>query len=530
MRILIDFDSKNFRRVRRAGRALIVGGALAVPLWSIASQVGPIVGPMVTFSPGQGIRASDFNQNFQALATAVGTTDNKVTSLSGQVASLPGAIAALQGQVTTLQTQNTTLQSQNNTLQQQLQAFKFGLKFQGELDPTFNGTGAVVQGDLGFTWAATLDANGKILTAGEDLTLGAMTLRRFNTDGSVDTTFNPTGPSPGLATYTPPPGCVGPPVGYALAVDQMGRIDVAGVSSRTLMTVWRFSSAGVLDPTFGHVDTTYGPQGFVDTALGNSAVGNGIAIDASGNAVVVGQTTTGPTASLAVWRITSTGQLDTTFGGSGGGGGGFVTDVGKGSPAEGSAVVIDASGNIVVAGTSTDSTTTPTSEMTIWRYVGTGGLTGLLDSTFNASTGFLAITPNGVGASGYALALDGSGGIVVAGGSSANGGTVCRVTNAGTLDTSFGLGTGYFVNLTSQTTGNLRGVAFDASGRILVAGIDGNTSGAIVERIGAFGQDGSALGPLQSQGYGLVVDGQGRLIVPGAVSGPHEAVFRFAAQ
>jgi hypothetical protein len=78
MKVRIEFDPRRGRIVFRCGVALAAAAlAASVPLY--ASQAGMLV----PFSPGQVIRASDFNSNFSALATAIDDTDNKCGVLSG---------------------------------------------------------------------------------------------------------------------------------------------------------------------------------------------------------------------------------------------------------------------------------------------------------------------------------------------------------------------------------------------------------------------------------------------------------------
>jgi hypothetical protein len=66
------------RRRFRTGLAIAAACAAACPLWLYGSPVGSLV----TFSPGQPIRAADFNANFKTLATAIDDTDNKCGTLS----------------------------------------------------------------------------------------------------------------------------------------------------------------------------------------------------------------------------------------------------------------------------------------------------------------------------------------------------------------------------------------------------------------------------------------------------------------
>jgi uncharacterized delta-60 repeat protein len=523
---------------------------LAFPAWLVGSQVSGLV----TFSPGQPIRAADFNHNFQALETAQNDTDSKLTTLTAQVSVLPTAsqlattdaqVAALQGQVTTLQGQTTTLQgqvttlqgqvtslqSQNTTLTAQLLALKAG-SITGAPDDSFNvafggpntlgaananasanglvidanqkivvvetaemgagvgsilsverfnpdasddntfGTGGVVYdngaGLPSLGNAIALDTNGRILVTGGSTPAGAqeiMTLWRFNTNGTLDTTFGPAA-HPGYVTeagLNPPSASQG----NAILLDPTGRILVAGssnglqTSASANMTVWRFNSDGTLDATFGQA----AHPGFFDSAAKNQPVwGNGITLDSNGKILVAGTGSAGGLgiSGMTVWRLTSSGALDTTFGPPNG----YVADSDTTSVAQ--ALTTDSKGRIVVAGQKYGATVPV---MTVWRLLPTGAFDTSMGGTGIAQPNFKATNtpPYDIG---NAVLIDSLGNILVAG-VFKSGREVWRLTVAGGLDPTFGLGTGMTTDFPANssypfTSGT--GIVFDGQGRLVVSG------------------------------------------------------------
>jgi uncharacterized delta-60 repeat protein len=250
------------------------------------------------------------------------------------------------------------------------------------------------------------------------------------------------------------------------------------------------------------LDMSFDNGGIQWTAI-NPGHGNGaraIALQpADGKSVVAGHTTvvfrvpgTSPgiyyDGNFAVARYTTSGSLDTTFGG----GKGYVaTDVSKGNftftgkkanPSgdnEGEAVAIDSSGRIVVAGYAWDGAGN--------RYLAIGRYTssGALDTTFNSGgkmPGTVVLRPNSntyCTANGVVIQPDGK--IVVLGelGTGGNAGdefAIERFNPNGTLDTTFG-NAGSLVQLIGNSD-NMTGLALDAAGNIVVSGTGGyNGSG-----------------------------------------------------
>ena len=112
------------------------------------------------------------------------------------------------------------------------------------------------------------------------------------------------------------------------------------------------------------------------------------------------------------------------------------------------------------------------SNMVIWRYL-TGGS---LDTTFGGGTGYVSYAIHNNNATGNGITLDNSGNILVTGGGS-NNMTIWRYTPGGSLDTTFN-GTGYVSsNLPSSWSQNSYGwrIKTDNCGRILVVGYEQGT-------------------------------------------------------
>ena len=175
----------------------------------------------------------------------------------------------------------------------------------GSLDPTF-GTGGLVINPYVHARAIAVLPDGQIVEAGGALsspTASVVTefaVARYNTDGSLDTTFNPSGPIPGIAMVgngTTPAGVRG------MAIEPGdGSIIVAGVSepsgAPTHTALACFNSDG-------SVNTNFGSGGFlvqVLSSLGDTA--SAVAIQADGKIVTAGSANvTGGYTSFVVARF-----------------------------------------------------------------------------------------------------------------------------------------------------------------------------------------------------------------------------------
>jgi uncharacterized delta-60 repeat protein len=187
-------------------------------------------------------------------------------------------------------------------------------KTDGTLDSSFGSNGVVINdfgGDEEWSGLAVL-GNGKIVAGGFTGTAENQDflLARFNSDGSLDTTF----------------GCASPPCtgwtstgfgaldeAYALAVQPDGKIVLSGFTGTGFnggdFALARYSANGVLDPAFGSggkvVTDIGGPSG-ADNA-------HSVAI-ARGGKIVAAGTTSANGGDFALARYNSDGSLDPTFG------------------------------------------------------------------------------------------------------------------------------------------------------------------------------------------------------------------------
>ena len=207
----------------------------------------------------------------------------------------------------------------------------------GTLDTTF-GTGGKVTTAIGtgndIVFALGIQSDGKIVVAGQT-DVGADThfaLARYNTDGSLDSTFGIANSGIALADFG------GDDYADALAIQSDGRIVVAGRSFGNDFAVVRFNADGTLD-------TTFGAGGGVITAVGSYADrAYALGIQSDGKIVTAGYNEVdGALAEFALVRYTSNGTLDSTFGTNG-----IVTT--EIVNASASAMRIQSDGKIVAAG------------------------------------------------------------------------------------------------------------------------------------------------------------------------------------
>lgn len=263
--------------------------------------------------------------------------------------------------------------------------------------------------DMDGAYVLTLVVNdGTVDSVADAVTITAATAPESNT-GALDTAFNGTG----YVVHSNAAGGIFNDSGKGVAVDSSGKIVVAGYSTAPGgdydMAIWRYNADGTLDDTFNSM-------GYVthNNAAGGDGgdFGNAMALDSSGKIVVAGYSDRGTSNyDMVVWRYNTDGTLDTTFNGTGyavhAGAAGGTNDYD-----EGYSITIDSSGKILVAGLSSNAA--GNYDMAVWRY----NTNGTLDTTFN-NTGYANhdAAAGGGNDEGYAITLDSSGRIVVAGGS-----------------------------------------------------------------------------------------------------------------
>jgi len=214
----------------------------------------------------------------------------------------------------------------------------------GTLDTTFGNDG---QAPIVFAGSSIhVLTNGKFLITSGGIGVG--TVARYNSNGTLDTTFGILGQQSALAA----PG---------IALQSNGQIVTAGsISTQAQPTgtssgfgLMRFGSSGTVDPTFG-------TRGGVVTSFPSlpNASALPLVIQSNGDIVAAGIASSGSSGSFALARYLSNGKLDTTFGT----GGLVITNLGSGTAAV-SALAIQSDGKIVAAGSASSG------EFVVARYL-----------------------------------------------------------------------------------------------------------------------------------------------------------------
>lgn len=345
----------------------------------------------------------------------------------------------------------------------------------GSLDNTFGGDGfSKTTVGLGYNQHAelALQDDGKIVIGGTCAGLDGYWhggLARFNTDGSLDNSFN--GGSVVYA-FNEPQSHANTAQDVVITPDQ--KIVTVGSTStmgnNSVFATARFNSNGTFDNSFGI-------NGVVLTAVGNKyAESLGAAVQQDGKIVVAGNScVAGAPCSFALVRYNIDGSLDNTFG-TGGmdtlyfGAGGVIGTAYNYDVAY--AVAIQEDGKIILTGVSflgTDSFYT----IPIARYLPDG----TLDMSFGISGKTRISFPSYKYPYGYSIALQQDNKIVITGecSNAANQLSiffVLRTLENGALDNSFGInGITYTAVDTTHSSYNMgNAVAIDAAQKIVVAG------------------------------------------------------------
>jgi uncharacterized delta-60 repeat protein len=262
----------------------------------------------------------------------------------------------------------------------------------GSLDTSFNSTGiqTTLIGSHTEGNGVALQTDNKIIVGGfSSNSVTSFALVRYNTNGSLDSTFNTTG----FVLTTTGAGCAI----NSVKIQNDGFIVAAGaaVLDSPQFALARYDTTGALD-------TTFGAGGIVLTPIGMQAVISEIALQADGKIVASGYTFNGGVVQFALARYNTDGSLDTGFGS-----GGIVTT--SLSPhAQAQAVAIQGDGKIVVSGYTFDDSS-EISLFAVVRYDSSGNL----DTSFGG-TGIVT-TQIQNSAESFAVALQSDGKIIAAG-------------------------------------------------------------------------------------------------------------------
>jgi uncharacterized delta-60 repeat protein len=232
----------------------------------------------------------------------------------------------------------------------------------GSLDQSFGTGGKVITHFPGVdntgssATSVALQSDGKLVVGGHykqsDRTPHQFALARYNSNGTLDTTFGQAGEvmtSMGL----------GDAFSFGIALQSNGRIVLAGYSATTLdhdFSLAGYTSNGTLDSSFGN-----GGVVATDFAGGTDDIAYAMTVQSDDKLVVAGRTGEYPEFDFGLIRYSSDGQLDQSFGT----GGKVTTNLNSSDYAF--AVTLQPKGRIVIAGLSFNGAN---NDFAVARYLG----------------------------------------------------------------------------------------------------------------------------------------------------------------
>jgi uncharacterized delta-60 repeat protein len=358
--------------------------------------------------------------------------------------------------------------------------------------------------------AVVLQSDGKIIVAGRayDATSNNdFGLARYDTDGSLDTSFG----TDGLVTtdFWKPGNANDDDCINAGAVQSDGKIVVAGyaynASNNTDFALARYNTNGSLDASFG-------TAGLVMTDItGSNERAHAIVMQTDGKIVAAGVTEQGGE-KLALARYNTNGSPDTSFDSDG------VVTATIGSYSRLYAVAIQTDGKIVAAGSSSG-------HFVLVRY----NTDGSPDTSFGNSG--VVTTTIGSFSDAYALVIQTNGKIVAAGETAhdastlSSGFALVRYDTDGSLDTSFGTN-GIVTSSLGSSYNGAYAVALQSDGKMVAAGYTGegvdddfalaryNTDGSLD---GTFGTGGAITTDFGNRepAHALAIQTDGKVVLAG---------------
>lgn len=384
----------------------------------------------------------------------------------------------------------------------------------GQLDSGFGTGGQVTHGittGQDAYYSITQQADGKLIAAGRTYTGGRVSydvlVARYNTDGTLDTTFGNGG------SVTLDVNGNGD-VANSVLVQPDGKILVAGTANN-----------GTNDDFFalrlnagGSLDTSFSGDGEIIVTIGTSTdYCFDAALQADGKIILSGYSNNSTNDDIAVIRLTSAGALDTTFDADG-----RVTTAIGASTDRAYSVVVQLDGRIVVGG----SAVMTSNDFALVRYTSAGAL----DTTFD--TDGKVTTPIGSSTEQiWQLGLQSDGKIVAAGQAFMTNDdfALARYNSNGSLDTTFDADGK--VTTTFASSGLISGFAYgmdiQADGKILATGIAWNgtnydialarytTAGALDTTLDTDGKATFPIGAGTEQGRGIKALADGRIAIAG---------------
>ena len=384
----------------------------------------------------------------------------------------------------------------------------------GSLDTTFGARGKVRTDFPGLDAVISsliIQPDGKIVVAGGAFPLlvflGDMIVARYNSDGSLDSSFG----NGGIVSLEF--GDQGS-YGFALALQSDGKIVVAGThfvdfstddSSNTDFALARLNRNGSLDPTFSGGLVTTDFDTFNDDAFS-------VLIQPNGKIIAVGSAKNPANFyDFAAARYLSNGMIDTTFGIAGK----VRTDFGAHDFDQARSAVLQPDGRLVAAGFAI-SHGGGVQNFAFARY----NSNGHLDSTFGHA-GKTQVDFGSCCQSAYSLLRQSDGKLIAVGypnsGSSDSDFLLTRLNENGTLDETFGIG-GKVRTSFGDLNGGANGAVLQPDDKIVAVGFQATASAKTVEFAVARYKNTLGFG-LTSAVSRVTHDDAGRFHVPLALTG-----------
>jgi uncharacterized delta-60 repeat protein len=248
----------------------------------------------------------------------------------------------------------------------------------GSLDSTFGAGGIVTTdffGDNDLLRALVIQADGKIVAAGSAYHFPTgydFALARYNADGSLDASFGPGGRvTTNFADFDDE--------AFALALQANGKIVAAGYALRL-----NFQAALIRYNADGTLDLSFGDNGKVMTAFypTTSSRFSAVALQKDGKIVTAGLTDNGTDNQFALARYADNGELDTSFGLQGKVTTGFPSDI------QATSLALQQNGKIVAGGIRLKNAFDASADFILARYTSAGdldsgfGLNGIIITDF----------------------------------------------------------------------------------------------------------------------------------------------------
>ncbi len=325
----------------------------------------------------------------------------------------------------------------------------------GSLDNTFDGDGKLTTDfassqDYGASVVIQLD--GKIIVAGSSDVYFALV--RYNTDGSLDNTFDIDG------KVTTDFGGGSSAGGVSVILQSDGKIIVAGISYifDQDFALARYNPDGSLDNSFdtdGKLNTDFGTP---------NDYGGRVALQSDGKILVAGTISYGIDEDFGLARYNTNGSLDTTFNFDGK----TTTSFGIYS-SECWSIVVQPDGKILLGGRSNNGSN---NDFALVRYNIDGSLDNTFDSDGKLTTDFATSNEGG-----HSVTLQPDGKILLAGGANLPGPdfAMVRYNTDGTLDNSFD-SDGKLSTDFGGLDDNCFSVVLQPDGKILLTGYSDNGS------------------------------------------------------